>query len=422
MSAEVGDLGGPDAGAAEALTTRELPGAWRMCFWSTIGVAVCSSPVALVTVGLFMKPLGAAYGWSRASVALAISIGAIALALSTPLAGRLIDRFGVRRILLASLVSYGVAVASVPWCVRAFGLPGLYGIYVVIGVLSAGSNTIAYARVLTGWFKRSRGLALGIGMSGIPIGMAITPPLAQCLIEQSGWESAFVGLAALPVLVGVPVAALALHEAPIERGAQTVAFGLPPGGTTRKQAMRARGFWTLLIVFLLLACAMNGIELHIVPLLTDRGFPPMVAALSLSLLNIVAIGARVGAGFLFDRSFAPRVAAWLFGLPLIATVLLLGSLQHSAAYAAAVMLGFGIGAESDLLGYLIGRYFGLRAYGEMFGWIFGAFMLGTAAGPYLFGLGYDAHGNYILPLSCAAAALAAVCALLWSMPRYPRGI
>jgi MFS family permease len=144
----------------------------------------------------------------------------------------------------------------------------------------------------------------------------------------------------------------------------------------------------------------------------------MAAALSLSLLNIVAIGARVGAGYLFDHTFAPRVAAYLFALPLVATLLLLNSQAPMAAYAAAVLLGFGIGAESDLLGYLISRYFGLRAYGEMFGWIFGAFMVGTAAGPYLFGLGYDAHGNYSLPLACAAGALAVVCVLLLSMPRY----
>jgi MFS family permease len=383
-------------------------------------VAVCSSPVALVTVGLFIKPLGVVYGWNRASVALAISIGAIALALSTPLAGRLIDRFGVRRILLGSLFTYGLAVALVPWCVQALGLPGLYAIYIAIGVLSSGSNTIAYARLLTGWFHHSRGLALGIGMSGIPLGMAITSPLGQYLIEHVSWQGAFLGLAALPVLIGIPLALFAVRETPAAELTQTVAPQADRQGMTRQQAMHGRAFWTLLMVFLLLACAMNGIELHIVPLLSDRGFSPMVAALALSLLNVVAIGARVGAGFLFDRWFAPRVGAVLFALPLLATVLLSSREQPWAAYAAAVMLGFGIGAESDLLGYLIGRYFGLKAYGELFGWIFGAFMVGTAAGPYLFGLGYDAFGNYRLPLGCATWALAAVCVLLWWMPRYPR--
>jgi predicted MFS family arabinose efflux permease len=300
------------------------------------------------------------------------------------------------------------------------GLPGLYAAYVLIGALSAGSNTVAYARLLTGWFSRSRGLALGIGMSGIPIGMAITSPLAQFLIEHSGWQSAFLGLAALPILVGLPVALFALHEAPKAAEPQPSRFNVVPApGATRQQAMQGRGFWTLLVVFLLLATAMNGIELHIVPLLSDRGFPPMVAALALSLLNIVAIAARVGAGYLFDRTFAPRVAAFLFLLPLVATLLLLGTQAPLAAYGAAVLLGFGVGAESDLLGYLIARYFGVRAYGELFGWIFGAFMCGTAAGPYLFGLGYDAHGNYALPLTCAAAALAVVSVLLRSMPPYP---
>ena len=373
-----------------------------------------------MTVGLFIKPLGAAYGWSRASVALAVSIGALALGASTPVAGRLIDRFGVKRILVTSLLAYGALLAVTPWCVRTGGLWGLYGAYVFIGALSAGSNTIAYARLLTGWFDRARGLALGIGMSGIPVGMALTPPLAEYLIERAGWPRAFLGLAALPLLVGVPVALLALREAPAEARVAAARESASGPGLSRREAMRGRSFWILMVTFLLLAAAMNGIELHIVPLLTDRGFAPMVAALSLSLLNIVAIGARVGAGYLFDRTFAPRVSAFLFALPLVAMLLLLGPHAQVTAYAAAVLLGFGIGAESDLLGYLIGRYFGLRCYGEMFGWIFGAFMAGTAAGPYLFGLGFDAHGNYGLPLSCAAVALAAVCLLLFSMPPYTR--
>lgn len=393
--------------------------AWWMCAFSVLGVAVCSSPVALITVGLFIKPFGALYAWNRASVSLATSIGALALAASTPVAGRLIDRFGVRPVLVGSLLGYGALLAAVPWAMHIGGLGGLYVLYVLIGALSAGSNTVAYARLLSGWFNRTRGLALGIGMSGIPLGMAITPPLAEYLIEHAGWPSAFVGLAALPLLVGLPLALFLLREAP---AAPVVAAqpAVPLPGITRQEAMRGRPFWTLLAIFLLFAAAMNGIEIHIVALLGDRGFPAMVGAWVLSLINIVAIGARVGAGYLFDRLFAPRVAALLFAMPLVSTLLLLLSHAPPVAYVAAVLFGFGVGAESDLLAYLTGRYFGLRAYGELFGWIFGAFMVGTAMGPTLFGLSYYTYGNYGLPLTCSVGVFVLVCTLLASMPRYDR--
>jgi predicted MFS family arabinose efflux permease len=248
--------------------------------------------------------------------------------------------------------------------------------------------------------------------------MAITSPLAEYLIEHTGWPSAFLGLAALPLVVGVPLALLVLRAAPAD--ARGSAAAAPPPGMTCREAMRSRTFWTLLAVFLLFAAAMNGIEIHIVALLGDRGFPAMVAALVLSLINVVAIGARIGAGYLFDRLFAPQVAALLFAAPLVSTLLLLGSHAPFAAYAAAVLYGFGIGAESDLLAYLIGRYFGLRAYGELFGWIFGAFMVGTAVGPTLFGLAYDHDGSYALPLTVSLFVFAVVCLLLLSMPKYPR--
>ncbi|MGH8139884.1 MAG: MFS transporter [Steroidobacteraceae bacterium] len=397
--------------------------AWRMVWCSLAGTAVCSSPVAFITIGLFMRPLSADFGWHRAEISLATAAAALTLAASTPIVGRLIDRYGVRRILIGSLLSYGLALAALPWLVARGGIYGFYFGYVLVGALSAGSNTVAYVRLLSGWFDSSRGLALGVGMAGIPIGMAVTPPYTELLIEHMGWRAGFVGLAALPLLIGIPIAVFGLREA---RGDVPVAdTGIPASqvahaGLTRPQAMRGPVFWMLFAVFLIIAGAMTGLELHLVPLLGDRGFTPMVAALALSFLNFIAIFARVGAGYLFDKLFAPRVGVGIFLLPLVAALMLLGTSAPVSAYLAAALIGFGIGAESDLLGYLVGRYFGLQSFAEIYGWLFGAFMLGTATGPYLFGLGYDTHGNYAAPLIGAAICFALGCMLLALMPRYPR--
>jgi MFS family permease len=113
----------------------------------------------------------------------------------------------------------------------------------------------------------------------------------------------------------------------------------------------------------------------------------------------------VACGYLLDRFFAPRVAAFLFGGVALGVALLGTGHTIWLAYFAALLVGLGIGAEVDIIGYLTGRYFGLRSFGEIFGWIWAVFGVSGGLGAYLMGIGFDKTGSYAVPLAgffCAA--------------------
>jgi MFS family permease len=398
--------------------------AWLMVWMCMLGTMCCSTSVVLVNVGVFMKPLSQAIGWGRGQIAVGLSIAAISMALANPFVGWLIDRFGVRPVLISSLLGYGAATACVPLLIHVGGLLGFYLGYAAIAGIGAGSNVIAYVRVLSGWFSgplnSSRGFALGISSAGVPLGSTVSGPLGVLLIKHFGWQGGYFGLALMPICLGLPVAIFAIRMASHEI-AQTP--GAPSAraehdGHTIVEAMATRPFWLMIGIVLLMSSCLQGISIHSAPLLSDRGLGPDGLAFVLAIVGVLGIVGRVGAGFLFDRFFAPWVAIGIFGIAAAAAFVLVGVPGLLVAIAAIMLVTIGSGAESDFVGYLVGRYFGLRAYGQIFGVIYGMFMMGIAIGPALFGFLFDHFHNYQIPFSLAGIGLAILCGLLVLMPRY----
>lgn len=411
-----GQEGHPNSGFSRA--------AWFVVWMAMLGTLCCSTSVVLINVGVFMKPLAGTFGWSRGDIALSLSIGALSMAAANPFVGRLIDYFGVRPVLIVSLIGYGAATAAMPLMVQVGGISGLYFGYALIAGVGAGSNVIAYVRVLSGWFSDSlnshRGLALGISSSGVPLGTAITSPLAVLLIEHFGWRAAYWGLAVLPIFIGLPIAIFAIRVAPGESGARARQNEdkneLP--GLSVTQALGTRAFWLMMgIVFLMSSC-LQGISIHTAPLLTDFGLSQDGLALVLAISGALGIAGRVGTGYLFDRFFAPWVSVGIFGIAAAASFALVGLPGLLIAVLATMLVFVGSGAESDFVGYLVGRYFGLRSYGVIFGAIYAVFMIGIAAGPYLMGVGFDHFGDYKIPFAFAGLGLALLCVLLVMLPRF----
>ena len=395
-----------------------------MVWAAMLGTMCCSTSVILVNVGVFMSPLEDTFSWNRGDIALSLSIAAIAMAAANPLVGRLIDRFGVRPVLITSLLGYGVLVALTPYMVRAGGLVGLYLAYAGIASIGAGSNVIAYVRLLSGWFSgpmtKSRGLALGISSAGIPLGATITGPLGVLLIDRFGWHGGYWGLALLPLLVGLPVALFLIRTAPNEQSAATESksaqANLP--GMTVAEAMRTRAFWLLLAIALLMASCLQGIGIHTAPLLSDFNISAQMLALVLAADGVLGVIGRVGAGLLFDRYFAPYVSFGIFFIAAVSAFAFVGLPGLWVAIIATLFITLGSGAESDFIGYVIGRYFGLKNYGQLFGYVYGMFMIGIALGPYLFGVAYDRWGDYKISFLLAGIGLSVICVLLLVMPRF----
>lgn len=393
--------------------------AWLMVIVATVGAGVCSTPIVLMTSGVFIRALGVALGWDRAQVTVSLSICALALGLATPVTGALIDRFRLRPILVGSLLAYGLAVMALPLFIRKWGLAGFYFDFLLIGVFSAGSNTVVYLRVISGWFDRSRGLALGISMAGVALGGAIAAPFAALLTQRFGWSAGYYGLGTIPIVLGIPLGMFLLREAPVAHGSQESArVDDFVAGINTSQAARSKTLWLIGVAAFLMAVAINGAQTHLVPMLMDRGLTLPSAALATTVLATFAVVGRVAAGYVFDRVFAPLAAIGIFMLSCAGCVGLLLLPSPEAVYVCAALLGFGAGAESDLLGYLVSRYFGLKHFGEIFGWVFASFMIGSAIGPVAFGIGFDRFKSYAWPLIGATIALLLVCALCAMMPRF----
>ena len=285
----------------------------------------------------------------------------------------------------------------------------------------------AYSKVISRWFDQKRGLALGLTMAGLGMGSFIIPPLTQALITAVGWRQAYVFLGLLVIGITIPLVGLFLQETPqrmrLLPDGETVIHtraAKPSGqepGLSCQEARQTRTFWLMVGAFFLMSVSFHGYIVHLVPLLTDRGLSAQSAALTASLAGGAALVGRIGIGYLLDRFFAPSVAVWFFCGFALGIFLLWSGVMGSGVLVAVVLVGVGLGAELDVMPYVVSRYFGLRAFGEIYSYTFAIFTLGAVVGPLLMGAGFDATGSYSLVLATfVMAALTAAGLMTWLGP------
>jgi len=224
---------------------------------------------------------------------------------------------------------------------------------------------------------------------------------------SAGWRGAYAGLGALIFLLAFPAVALFVGGPTGERAAVAREVRKTPlPGLTGFEALRSVRFWSLAFSFLIVAGTTGGVISHLVPLLGDRGISPQTATAMVSAAGMALIAGRVLAGFLLDRIHAPYIAAVSFMAPLVGIAVLLSTSQVEGAAVGTILVGMGVGAEVDLIAFLLSRYLGMRSFGEIYGYFFSIFMLGAGLGPFAMGVSYDRTGSYRLMLLCFATALA----------------
>ena len=246
-----------------------------------------------------------------------------------------------------------------------------------------------------------------------------------------GWRAAYAiwGYAAL--LVTLPIVAAFLKNDPKDKGL------LPDGdaesderaqhtseprnsveGLSWRQIWHSSTFWLLLSSFFLAGASVHACVLHLAALLTDRGFSAQAAAVAISVVGLAVLIGRVGTGYLLDKFFAPRLAAFFFcGAATGIGLLMLGA-AGGIALGAAFLIGMGMGAEGDIIAYSISRYFGLKAFGTAYGYAFGSFVLSGAAGTLLMGVGFDFTRSYTVPLAGFFVAMLTAAGLLLLLGPY----
>ena len=346
---------------------------WLIVFVSAIGLFL-GAPLAVFSFSVFFKSLVEDFHAGRAAVSLAFSLFNFVGALWLPGTGVLIDRFGAKRVILLSTLLFGVVLCSALWV--GSGLWQLYLFYAALGIATAsGPAPVPYGVVISHWFDRHRGLALGFSMMGIGIGSIVVPMLAQRLISIFGWRMAFAIFGAAVLLLPLPVIAALLQNDPGQRGLRPdgdeshQASQLPPQekqGLSWHEIWHSPSFWIMICVFSLTGAGVHGAALHLSAILTDRGVTAQRAAMATSLVGAGALLGRVCSGYLLDRLFAPRVAILFYGATALGMAILCAGNSGTIAFVASFLVGCGIGAEVETMGYMISRYFGLRAFGTAY--------------------------------------------------------
>ncbi|MEE8307000.1 MAG: MFS transporter, partial [Gammaproteobacteria bacterium] len=179
----------------------------------TVGNAVGVTPMVYTVFSLFLIPIATEFGWPRSAVSIVLLFIAIAGALSYPVIGRLIDRFGARQIILAGNLLFAASVAAVAFTPANRWI--FYSVFFVLGVTAAIPSPAMFTKVIAGWFDRSRGFALGfVGGVGNGVGAAISPVFATFLLNGFGWRGAHLGIAAAIVIIGFPILFWLLKDPP----------------------------------------------------------------------------------------------------------------------------------------------------------------------------------------------------------------
>jgi MFS family permease len=366
------------------------------------------------TFSVFVKPLGATFGWGRESISLGFGLAAITLGISSPLIGRMLDRLGPRRVILPCMAIFGCAMASL--ALLQSRLWQFYAICIVLGVFGNGAAHLAYSRAISTWFQRRLGTALAFVMLGAGLGAMILPVVAQAVLGRLGWRSAYACLGGIALLLGLPLS----WRYVVDRGAvQHRAEPPPHSGLHWQEGLRSFSFWIIVAVLLIGSISMNGAITQLSALLTDRGISAGDAALCASILGALSVLARIGVGWLLDRVFGPYVA-FLVTLTTASGVFLLARATHvSTAAIAAGLIGIGAGGEAAITPYLLTRYFGLRAFATLYGLTWTFYAAAGAAGPVILGRTFDMTGSYTSLLTTLAMALCLAASMNLLLPKYP---
>lgn len=393
-------------------TGSEFSRHWLLVLVCAVGIGVGVSSLPFYTQGLFIEAWIADFGWTRAQASLGILGSTLALAAVLPFIGSIVDRYGLVTPVMISLLGLSLAYVLLGMFVQSIAT------FVILAMLQAilgsASSPLAYTRAINAVFNKQRGLALGVALSGAGVAATFGPTLISNAIDAFGWRGAYYAMALFTLVVGA-VIVLVLSRL---NGAKTAAnIDMEAANRDFLVAKASRTYWTIMAAIFCLSLGLGGLMIHFVPILLDVGFTTDAAVKIAGVIGIAVILGRLLVGFAVDRIFAPRVAiAILFAC--ICGVLALALLGSAVAVPAAFVIGFSVGAEVDLIGYLVARYFGIHAYGQIYGRQYSTFLIATGLSPVILGAVRDATGTYTASLFTAAAFMIVSAALFAKLPKF----
>lgn len=406
-----------DRGAAR----QEWKDGWPLVLASAAGMSI--APITTYTMGMFVAPLEAEFGWSRAFIATGLTVNAVIGVIFAAFVGALIDKFGPRRIAIPGLVIFCLSLSLLSTATSSAIYWWTLWLGMAIGSLMLKPTVWTWAVVSR--FREARGLALALALSGTAVTAIVSPFFADYFIRNFGWRWAYAGLAATYAVVMIPLVVMFFYGAnDLRRTSGEAATEKPaerPAGLSVKQAFASFTYWKITIGTFLVILTITGGVVHLVPMLQHGGLERSAAVAAAGVMGVAAFCGRLLAGVLLDRVNAKIVGGIAFLMPAAVALALLGFDGGTAmAIGIAVILGLCTGAEIEVASYLSSKHFGLRNFGALFGVIAGLMSLASGTSPALAGLVFDIYGSYDLALFVAIGLSMAASTLIFALPAYPR--
>lgn len=408
---------------------------WYVVIAGLVGISFSYSVVAVMASGTWMRSLIGSFGWTRTEVTFGITVIGISAMIAFPIAGRLMDRIGARGVLIPSTLALAIVLSSMYFLTG--DLWQYYLMCALLPIAGCGSAPMGYSRVLINWFNKRRGLALGIALAGVGVGSNVVPRLAASVIEggmfgidlgDDNFRLAYVAVGMAIAFIGLPVIYFFYKETPEEMGllqdnadhkAEKVVVSKDKVGFVTKDSSKTKHFWYMVTSFMVTGFCTAAIIIHMIPMMMERGFSIGQAAALFGNLGIGLILARVTCGYLMDKIFAPYVVTFFLVLPVIGIYLLAGGATGATAGICAGLVGAAIGAEFDVMGFFVSRYFGPRSFGEINGWMYSAYKLGACTGPLFVAVLADHFGQYSQGLYSLSGIMVLGVIFVAIMPKYP---
>jgi predicted MFS family arabinose efflux permease len=398
-----------------ARTRSEFRAGWRVLLAAFIGNALSAGTLGFYSLGVLTPALHESFGWGAGAIAgglLAMTIGTL---IASPLIGLTVDRVGVRPVVLASTL--GLPLAFALFALLPVSLPLYYTLWALVALIGAGSFPMTWSRLVNQHFQTNRGLALGLSFVGTGLTGFLLKPLLFGAIAQHGWRAGFLVMAALAVIPFAAAFFLIPRAAPIT--ATPAAVVRPLHGLSLNEALHSWRFWLLLFVVACAAIGVGGPLPNMESVLRGRGYSAAHAVAAAQIVGLSILFGRIVGGAMLDFIWAPAVGSAVLalgGLSCFGLCLAPGS--GVQILLGVFLIGCASGLETDLLAYLVVRYFGLAAYGAIYGILYGLFAIGTGVGAIGFGLIADRTGGFGAGLAAYGAILSGAAGLILLLGRY----
>lgn len=404
-------------------STTSAKGEWRR-HWTVVLVGLLGMALGTVHIystGVFLAPLEAEYGWSRSQIMFGFTLLTFVGASLAPFVGALIDRFGPRRLALAGILLYCGFLAALSLTVSS--IYSWWGLWMLLAIGGLFTKPTMWTAAVSSLFVEGRGLALAVTLCGTGLGSALVPMLSHQLIQHFGWRMSYLALAAICVVILFPLAWVYFTSASDNarrRVDNDTSEVLPLPGLTAREAILSRRFLQLAAAAFCITVAIIGLVMNLVPIMSDNGLSRDTAAAIAGAVGITSIIGRIGTGYLLDRLNGNIIGGLVVLVPIVSCLcFILAPQSVVVTLLAVILLGLALGAELDVIAYLVTRHFGMRSFGMVFGCIVSLWSVATGLGPLSASYIFDISSSYQPALWLFIPLFMLASLLLFTMGPYP---